>query len=488
MGANQSKVQGMYLPAQSGKTGKMNSLMIINKHIEETFGEGDINFILSSNNIVLVEQTKQRVESALQEDFIGDVFTWRSGKKLEKKVSAKEMAYDIIEGNIETVVMCANAPRMKHLLETIQLLESSRLFHKKINIWIDEPDVSITLWSKYDKHIFTFSKVNLVTLVSATFKSIFKRYGRLYVLGFEQTHPEVYRCLRDCIKVEVNIVGSPLDYVKHIVPLYDLSKPGVRAFVPGDTTQESHNEIATYLHEQGFVVVLINGVRKEILIPGKPPIDLKAYISEVELNTTLAKLYLENQWNQVPFAVTGHVCVGRGVTFQCIPTESHQGFLFTDGIIPPIADAATAYQMMARLFGNIGHHPNYTPCKIYSNHAMFTKVGKQESCAIHLAKMIHEDGERGAEVGMEEVKKAMNVTINATKNHRVFDTQEEAIAFIGSTFGCRVNRRQALAPETLLVNGANPTVDALLTRWWGIDSKNNYRLVPVVEGWCVYWI
>lgn len=424
MGANQSKVQGMYLPAQSGKTREMNNLMIIRKHAEEY--EGDVNFIISSNNLVLVEQTKQRVEAALH----GEVYTWRSGKKdvvgkCEKTHSARDLAWDILNHQVETVVMCANGARMKHLAETIQMLNDSPLFHKKINIWIDEADASIQLWSKKEG-ILAFPKVHSVTLVSATFDTIFKRYGRIYVLGFEKTHPECYRCLRDCTKVEVNVVGTPLDYVRHIVTTHGLARAGVCAFVPGDITQSSHNAIAEYLQEHGFVVVIINGERKEILVPGGT-IDLKPYISSLdELNTTLAKLYHENGWNQLPFAVTGHYCVGRGVTFQCLPSADTHGFLFTHGIIPPIADAPTAYQIMARLFGNIGHHPHYLPCTIYSTHSMFTKVGKRESCALHLAKMIHEEGGEGAEVGAEEVKKAMNFNANADKidSYRIYKEEE----------------------------------------------------------------
>jgi hypothetical protein len=424
MGAHQSKLQGMYLPAQSGKTGKMNNLIFIKKQAEEY--EGDVNFIISSNNLVLVEQTKQRMEAALQEV----VYTWRSGKKdgegkCEKKHSAKDLAWDILNDDVETVVMCANAARMKHLAETIRMLEECHRFTKKINIWIDEADASIQLWSKQER-ILSFSKVQTVTLVSATFDTIFKRYGRIYVLGFEQTHPECYRCLRDCTKVEVNVVGTPLDYVRHIVTTHGLAKPGVCAFVPGDITQSSHNAIAEYLQEHGFVVVIINGERKEILVPGGESIDLKPYISSLdELNITLAKLYHENGWNQRPFAVTGHYCIGRGVTFQCLP-DAHDGFLFTHGILSPIADASTAYQIMARLFGNIGHHPRYIPCTIYSTHSMFTRVGKKESCALHLAKMIHEEGGEGAEVGAEEVKKAMNFNSNADKidSYRIYKEEE----------------------------------------------------------------
>ena len=441
MGANQSKVQGLYLPAQSGKTGKMNKIMILNKHTAELFGEGDVNFIISSNNLVLAEQTKSRVETALQKEEFehdADVFTWRSGKK--ETVSSAELYADILDGKIDTVIMCANGPRIKHLVDTVQRLESSRHFTKKIKIWIDEADSSIQLWRKYE-HILALTKVQKVTLVSATFTSIFKRYGTIFILGYEVTHPECYRCLRDCNKVEINLVGSPIEYVRHIVDLHGLAKPGVCAFVPGDTTQESHNEIASFLQERGFVVVIINGARKEILVPGKSAIQLDKYeSSDDELNITLAKLYHENHWDQFPFAVTGHYCVGRGVTFQSVPNEDHKGFLFTDGIISPIADASTAYQLMARLFGNIGKHPSYKPCNIYSTHSMFSKVGKQESCAIHLPKMIHEESGMGAEVGMDDVLEAQRFDVESkwTLHVAEFTTLDAANTFLYS-HGARRN-------------------------------------------------
>jgi hypothetical protein len=502
MGAEQSKVNGMYLPPQSGKTRKMNTEIIQEKITDDIYNDGVVvNFIISSNNLVLVEQTKQRVETELQSEVQSDVYTWRSGKKEEGKLvktpSPKELFYDILEGGCDTVVMCANAIRLKQLFETIDLLQKSVYFNQKINVWIDEADASIRLWKKYEE-IIGFSKLNRVTFVSATFDEIFKRYEKLYVLGYEHTHPECYRCLTHCIQEEVNLVTTPLDYVQHVVTSYALAKPGVRAFIPGDSTQVSHDLIAKYLVEQGFVVVIINGARKEIVVPGESPIDLRPYISSLdELNLTLAKLYQENHWDQRPFAITGRNCVERGVTFQCPislpaihPSKMHQGFLFTDGIIPPIADASTAYQIMARLFGNIGNDPTYTPSTIYTTKSMFKKVEKQESCAIHLAKIALErrtEWERGAELGAAEVKMAKNITRNASKQHALFATQEEAIVFIKTMFDCRVNKRSGDAPKELQVNGENPTVQYLIDRWWGLNKDFKYRMVPAVEGWLVYW-
>jgi hypothetical protein len=404
MGVHQSKLQCMYLPAQSGKTGKMNDCIIINKRASELYGEGDLNFIITSNNIVLAEQTTTRVGSALHTKFEHDeVYSWHTGKN---ERSTGELYGYILDG-LETITLCANGPRLKHMVDLIKRLEASHHFTKKINIWIDEADSSIGKWNKYE-WVTALPSIQMITLVSATFDAIFKAYGKIFVLGYETTHPECYRCFKDCIPVEVNVVGTPVDYVNHIVTTYGLAVPGTRAFVPGGTTQASHDEIALCLKEHGFVIVIINGSRKEILIPGKPSIDLHPYISETEINSTLARLYHENHWEQHPFAITGHYCIGRGVTFQCLPSESHKGLLFTHGIIYPVTNACAAYQLMARLFGNIGGHPEFMACTVYSTQSMFSKIAKKETVAIHLAKMIYERMSdmwvNGLAVGAEEVR------------------------------------------------------------------------------------
>ena len=75
------------------------------------------------------------------------------------------------------------------------------------------------------------------------------------------------------------------------------------------------------------------------------------------------------------------------------------------------------------------------------------------------------------------------------KDHRVFDTQEEAIAFAVQDLGKKFNRRTASdAPKELLVDGKNPSVDTLVDRMWGLNVKNPARLIPSTGGqWCVYW-
>jgi hypothetical protein len=401
-----SNCKCLYLPAQSGKTRKMEELIQKYK-LGELFDPVDINIIISANNRVLVEQTKTRMKKDLATDseegandacIKGNVFSWTSGTK-ESNIKPHDLAYKMLEGEIEMVIICAHAKRLSYLLTTLERLETSRYFTKKINIWIDEADNSINLWSKYEQ-IQMMRIVTQVTLVSATFNSVLSKYKGLRILPYLKTHPDCYRGLRNATRREMNIVGdSAVEYVKHIIGANPtLLQPGMRAFIPGSNNITSHDEITDFLHKEcGFVMIVINGQRKEILVPGREPIDLKCYFTiqnddiPEEFNDLLARLYYENDWKRFPLSITGYLCVQRGVTFQCGPKEGvHDGFMFDYGIIQPTSSSAEAYQTMARLFGNMGDIPNYKSVEIFTTTSTFSRVEKQEEIAINIARMVAE--------------------------------------------------------------------------------------------------
>lgn len=463
MGQHASKLKCLYLPAQSGKTRKMEDLIKYYKNIHECFGDGDINIVISANNILLVKQTESRVKKDLateSEEGANDavikagVFSWTSGEK-GCNISPADLAFRML-GEVEMVVLCAHATRLKYLDEMLKRLSACPLFTKKINVWIDEADKSIKLWAKHTE-LLSLPAIHQVTLVSATFDSVFAKYGTLNVLGFYNTHPDCYRRLKDSIKVEENFAtASAVEFVKHVMlkNRQKLVRPGLRAFIPGEMKKASHDAIADFLHaELGFVVIIINGERKEILVPGEPKIDLRAYLTvsngEVpsEFNTQLAKLYTENNWSRFPLAITGFYCVERGVTFQCGPEPGvHDGFLFDYGVIPPIARKAEAYQAMARLFGNVGHLPNYKPVEIYTSSAMFNKVEKQEEIAVNLARMVQEQGL--SVVGKKELKAAQNFETEAAwdLHQDEFGSLAAANKFLRD-FGARGKEEETLKKE-----------------------------------------
>jgi len=435
---NSLKTKCLYLPAQSGKTRKVEDIIREKQEYSQLFDETDINIIISANNKLLVEQTRTRMTNDLATDsepgsndacIKGNVFSWMSGTK-ENNISPHALAFDLVMNKIDMVVICAHPIRMRYLNEAIDLVHQFASVHpckKKINIWVDEADKSINLWSKYEK-IVSLSLINQVTLVSATFGSVIARYKEIRVLPYLDTHPKCYRRLVDMTKVAVDIVASSsIDYIKSILERTvddhgekKLCAPGMRGFIPGDITKDSHNEIAEMLFKQyNFVVIVINGDRKEILVPGEEPIDMTQFFTlengEVgeEFNVQLAKLYKENNWNRFPLAITGFYCISRGITFQCDANDHgiHDGFLFDYGIIPTnITNKSEAYQIMARLFGNIGDFINWKPCDIYTSSAMFTRVTKQEEIAVNLARIVAE--RHNEMVGKREISEAQNATEN----------------------------------------------------------------------------
>jgi hypothetical protein len=80
--------------------------------------------------------------------------------------------------------------------------------------------------------------------------------------------------------------------------------------------------------------------------------------------------------------------------------------------------------------------------------------------------------------------------VKEDKDHRVFDTQAEAIAFaMTEPFKKKLNKRhEDKAPAELRNADANPTVEYLLKRMWGIDAKSPLRMCPTQDKkWCIYW-
>ena len=444
MGVFQSKLKFLVLPAQSGKTRKMEEEIKRFKLIHDLFGNGDINFVISANNCLLVQQTNARLTNDAVVD--GQVFSWTYGEKTG--ISVEALAFRIL-GGVKLVVVCANAIRLSYLAELITTLTGSSYFNKKINIWIDEADKSIKLWSKYSE-LLSLPAVNQVTLISATTSSIFAKYGSIAVLPYQITHPACYRRLKDMKQKVVDLAeDDPLTYVQHVVEKTSLLAPGLRGFVPGDSTKASHDAIADFFFKKNVVVIILNGTRKEMLIPGRSPINLRPYLSvegedlPEEFNDVLSRLYTEHDLARWPLIITGYLCVQRGVTFQCAPkVGEHGGFLFDFGIIPPISDKSEAYQCMARLFGNIGDFPAYKPCTIYSNSATFRRVASQEEIAVNLARMVQEEGL--LTVNKTNLKAAENYEDERHLEHLVeeFSTRAAANCWLKSK-GARQNHHTA---------------------------------------------
>lgn len=415
MGQSKSKLQGLVLPCQSGKTRKAIDHIKERYHDVSELHDGnktDINVWISANNKMLVKQTETRMDNDLfteEEDdedadaaITGSVFSWMSGT-IKNNITSDDLAWKVSNDEIDMIVMCSNGIRIRYLDQVLRRLASSKHFDRKINIWIDEADVSKGSWGKYP-HVLEMPMVNEVILVTGTIESIVREYQSVRVIAYETTYPPCYRRLThaECITVEYSSSDILQCIAEVIRSRKYMARPGMRAFVPGGFEKESHETISCALLSIGFVVIILNGSHKELRFPEGNVIDLSPFVTishtdtQQEFSEHLSRMYVQYRLDRYPLAITGCLCLERGITFQCAPKDGHHGFLFDYGIIPPIANKATAYQTMARLFGNIGDFPNYKPCKIYTNSATFKKVRNQEEIAVNLARIMHETGQEEA--------------------------------------------------------------------------------------------
>ena len=459
MGSSNTKVKCLVRPGQSGKTRTMQELIFeYADRAKISHGEGStpLNIVICSNNRSLVHQTTVRMdndlydggESVTSEDsesgpanavVDGSCFSWVSGTR--GVVTPKELAWDVLSGKITMIVCCANKKRIDYVYELISHLDKTSAYRNKINVWIDEADESINMWSRPSVDATRMDVVSEVTLVSATFNSILAMYERIHVLAYADTHPECYHKVTDCEQVKNDAAGNAADYLAAVLPTLN-PKSGMRLFAPGDMKVSSHGDVASFLVERGFAVLVLNGAEKQIRMPNGSFIKIDQTTHE-EIGRQVARLYRENNLDRMPFAVTGHQCIGRGLTFQ------NQDFLFTAGVIPTISGAAMAYQTACRMAGNIRGLPGYKQVPLVMTTKMWDTITSQENTAVNLARIVHERGL--ADVGIEEFVEA-GYDVNAAPPTPMFVGDKK-----GGGLGAKLNENASIEKFK--------TMEELLDRW-----------------------
>jgi hypothetical protein len=434
------KVRGIQLPGQSGKTKKMQEYIAENMNTTRAKGNrDDFNIVISSNNKLLVDQTTKRmaddlgprrVENELLELLSLDS---ESTDSMEEEPDAilrngasswtsaqnktpEQLCWEIISNEISMIVCCAHPKRFKKLVKMLIKLQKSPYFKGNINIWIDEAHKSIKLWKKYLK-ILEFSKIRLVTLVSATFDPI-DRLFNVRRFTYETTHPAVYHSLADstfhiveCVEEEVEqeeeVVEDEADqidlssnapkFLEAVLnnPTYRemMEQPGQCWFTPGNNLKSTHNEIAKMLRERKWNGIMLNGEHKHIYV-GERTIDYIQYNSgKAEAKDVLAKLFGEFPLlRSFPFFVTGLNCLKEGITFQ------GPEFLFHGEVIPDIPNQSDLYQLICRGLGNIKHLPIYKnrpadkKLQIICTEKMKKNAMRQENIDINLPRILWEAG------------------------------------------------------------------------------------------------
>lgn len=434
-------------PAQSGKTRTMQELMLDYERLAKllyTDADSFLNIVICSKNLNLVKQTHARMKkdlfvSADEDDDVsdsasadakieGDIFSWMTGTK-DTNITASDLFGRIILEDVRMVICCAHKKRLEYVAELLALLDRCKAFKQRVNIWMDEADDYVKLWSAATVEFSRFNKVNDIYLVSATMDAIVHKFQRIKVRPFATTYPACYHKTTDAHVVQVESdIRDPVDYLKTVYAAHkkSLCVAGVRLFAPGDITVKSHDEIADFLVSEGFAVCILNGKKKCIRVPGADaPLVIAEHVPEgeiMEVGKTIACMYRDYNLARFPFAITGKICLSRGITFQCeelrtvlsvqpdgtlaSSSELSYDFLFDYGVMPPMSDRATLYQCVSRVNGNIKTFRNYKPPTIFMSKETCETIFGAEKIAENLATLVHTH--KLMDVGVEEMNWAIH--------------------------------------------------------------------------------
>ena len=285
--------------------------------------------------------------------------------------------------------------------------------------------------------------------------------------------------------------------------LYDTPSeimPNTRWFIPGGTRKKSHRDIKDACVKRGFAVFVVNGDGIGLTLPcgTEVPIEKKDDL----LNSKIKKMYAAHNLDEHPVAITGNICVGRGISI------SDPEFIFTHGILSEFKSGAEASQMAGRLKGNMKDWAGFQPPTVFTTALFDETVSKHEEQSRRLGELAFEKADSDsdtANVTFDEFddigsssgsprpkrkkKQQRREITEEDKCCKIFSSQQDAKSFILDTWGKKINKRPHLAPKVLQTpEGNNPTVEYIIKRWWGLSAKNPYRMVPTNENtWCVYW-
>lgn len=358
---------------------------------------------------------------------VNKTLAWIHEKEKKKNIDVNELCNYIKNNTYENIICCLNSQRIKKTLSLIDKLgkefdESRTLFNvmkdyenrneisnpiysslknmyndkfkKRINIWIDEADDNMSIWCKLiNNHIITDNCKNgfihNIELISATQSRVYEYLSKHKIdtklRVYKKSHADTYCRYEECEHIHTYskyAKNKPHDYLEAILS-EEYIPSNSRWFCPGGVTTISHDNMCEVLRKHGFNVLIVNGLKKQ-LIMDKEIVDINEPLMEqLELSVVLNSIYSDDKYNlkNKPFAVTGKLCVERGITF------AGNSFMFTHGVIPNIKDADNAYQSVARCFGNIKSLPFFVTPKIYIDEETHIRILDAETHAIHTSGM-----------------------------------------------------------------------------------------------------
>jgi hypothetical protein len=371
-------------PEQSGKT------FVMIKHIINDMNIKDdecriINFILCDNSLLLTRQTSKRVNDEIKGYKLdGDTYLEFSSHA-RTICNSKDTVYSqIMNNNIDNIICCTNSSRVDDITELINDFNKGSLTQGKFifKIWLDEADKYINYIDGYFKRLIDKFDNVYMFCITATPEPIFKQYDYMNVLPIENPVNNNYHGWKDNTLKLIDLNTNNISFIEHVLKNFQSNiLPGTKWFIPGLSKKESHHNIKDLCLEFNMAVIIINGDGLRLTLPDKEFFDYK---KDDVFNNMLTIIYKKHKLHKYPVALTGYLCIGRGITIMS------NDFIIDYAILSNYSNKNEISQIAGRLKGNIKDLPNYKVPIIYTTEK-FNKVADEwEQKSRALGKIAHE--------------------------------------------------------------------------------------------------
>ena len=419
-----TKIHLLVKPTQSGKTFIMleKILEMLNNDNTGPTGvsgpagaTGNIHIIFCDNQLIQTEQTNNRFNK-YDNEFKSVILSSKS------KTRHTELPNFILNDNIKAIIACSNKIRVNNI---DKLMDFKELKDKKFTIWIDEIDKNINLFENFIKIWEQKTIVESIYLITATPSDIENKFNNINIVELEQTYNENYHSLSESKFKIVNCNENNIEmYVEKVMTKYsNLIKDDQVWFIPGDTNISSHESIKDYLLSLDFVVIIINSNGKIIYTDDK-----EEYLEDLcdddmnnnEIANMLGNYYKKYILGKKKVAITGNICISRGITINS------EDMLISHAIFPTkIINESTCYQLAGRICGNIKQFKNYKKPTIFCSNDFKHIILKMEDIAKKFAKNTAKNTAK--DTAKKTTKKTANKTTKKTANKTANETANETI-------------------------------------------------------------
>jgi len=520
------------LLTQLGKTFTAINRIVTEIEQDDEFGRS-IHIVFTMNTLLNNKQFAKRLETIENTYGKGSICVFSSkydGKYVHVKNRAELQGLCLDETSCpRVVVMCSNKRRYDDGVDFIKVIDKNKTNIFRVFAYYDELHKYISEPLRHQiEQIHSLDILKGIIALTASPDRIWKSSGfwsKLRLIQLDHFNDTNYAGYKDMIFNCVdNFFANPyirprpfdfdeldrhtIGFIRHILNKYsEILEENTRTFIPAHIRRSGHNTVRDLVFEinPNSVVVVINGFEKTLQYKDHAghmkTIPLAS--DEEEACETISRLVIKHALQKRPIVITGFLCVGMGQTLTHKMLGSFTSAIF--GHLDLTNDEI--YQLFGRITGRMKDwNDKYIQTQVYCPTTIMHRCHVMEECARNMAcdhngdivtqedyrEPMNDMGEVGLSA-IQNIRKTKEKQIkfkaqDTDRDHRVFDTQDEAISF-GKTLGATLNRRSTNdAPKELQTNGENPSVEELFKRMWGINDKKCVRMIPTKENkWCVYW-